>query len=302
MLTPILAILLATLGNGIHQIEGIMIKKYNSKHSKGGFIFTAILSLFAMLFFLILDLVTDRTGLCFPPEMIPYGLASGAFYCMASFLTYVAYRHGSFVLTNLFLSYSLLFSVGYGLIFLHDSLSWVAYVGLGLMMVSIFLARNSKKADADDSKKKAPKTTFLWVVCVILSVVGAGMFGVIQKLQQVQFDGACDREYMVVTLGFSALIMLVIGLIKDGKDLPYILRHGSLPAAIAGMSNGGANLVNLITNAMLPISIISPTRSGIKIIVSFLIARLIFKEKLKARQIVGVILGAAALILLNLKI
>ena len=68
MLTPILAILLATLGNGIHQIEGIMIKKYNSKHTKGGFIFTAILSLFAMLFFLILDLVTDRTGLYFPPK------------------------------------------------------------------------------------------------------------------------------------------------------------------------------------------------------------------------------------------
>ncbi len=302
MLTPIIAILLATVGNCIHQVEGIMIKKYNSKHSKGGFIFTAILSLFAMLFFLVLDLVTDRRGLYFPIEMIPYGIVSGAFYCMASFLTYVAYRHGSFVLTNLFLSYSLLFSVGYGLIFLHDTLNWVAYVGLALMMVSIFLTRNSKKTSTNDDQKKTPKTTFLWVVCVVLSLIGAGMFGVIQKLQQVKFYGICDREYMVVTLGFSSLILFVIGLIKDGKNLPYILRHGSLPAAIAGMSNGGANLFNLITNAMLPISIIAPTRSGIKIIVSFLISLLIFKEKLNKRQIAGVVLGAMALVLLNLKI
>ena len=302
MTNTVIALLLCTLGLSIHQIEGIMIKKYNSKHSKGGFIFTAILSLFAMLFFLIMDLITNRGGLNFPPQMIPYGIASGAFYCTASFSTYVAYRHGSYVLTNLFLSYALLFSVGYGIIYLKEMPGWIAYIGLALMMVSIFLARNTKKPAGDDSAKQPPKTSLLWVICVLLSLIGAGMFGVMQKLQQVKFEKSCDNEFMIVTLGFSALAMLVIGLIKDGKDLPYILRHGCIPAGVAGMANGGANLFNLITNAMLPISIVAPTRSGIKIIISFFIALVIFKEKLSKRQILGVILGATALILLNLKI
>lgn len=295
MPTTLIALLLATLGTGIHQIEGVMIKKYNSKHKKGGFIFTALISLFAMLFFF----VTDNGGLKFPPEMIPYGIASGAFYCMASFLTYVAYGCGSFVLTNLFLSYSLLFSVGYGLFVLGESATVLTYIGLGLMMISVFLVRGVKKDSAAEEKTKI---SLKWVICIALSVIGSGMFGVMQKLQQVKFEKSCDNEFMIVTLGFSAAVLLIAGIIMNGKDLLYILRHGGLYASAAGVSNGATNLLNLIVNAMIPISIAAPTRSGVKIVISFLISLFIFKEKLTKRQVAGVVIGAAALILLNLKI
>ena len=295
MPTTVIALLLAALGTGIHQVEGVMIKKYNSKHQKGGFIFTALISLFAMLFFFI----TDKGGLNFPVEMIPYGIASGAFYCIASFLTFVAFGCGSFVLTNLFLSYSLLFSVCYGLFVLNDPATPLTYIGLALMMVSVFLVRGAKKDDGNDEKVKV---SFKWIVCVVLSVIGSGMFGVMQKLQQVKFEKSCDNEFMIVTLGFSAAVLLIAGIIMNGKDLLYILRHGGLYASAAGVSNGATNLLNLVVNAMIPISIAAPTRSGIKIVVSFLISLFIFKEKLTKRQITGVIIGAVALILLNIKI
>ena len=295
MPTTIIALLLATLSTGIHQVEGVMIKKYNSKHQKGGFIFTALISLFAMLFFFI----TDKGGLNFPVEMIPYGIASGAFYCIASFLTFVAFGCGSFVLTNLFLSYSLLFSVCYGLFVLNDPATPLTYIGLALMMVSVFLVRGAKKGDGNDEKVKI---SFKWIVCVVLSVIGSGMFGVMQKLQQVKFEKSCDNEFMIVTLGFSAAVLLIAGIIMNGKDLLYILRHGGLYASAAGVSNGATNLLNLVVNAMIPISIAAPTRSGIKIVVSFLISLFIFKEKLTKRQVAGVIIGAASLILLNMKI
>ena len=295
MSTTVIALLLATLSTGIHQVEGVMIKKYNGKHNKGGFIFTALISLFAMLFFFI----TDKGGLNFPIEMIPYGIASGAFYCIASFLTFVAFGCGSFVLTNLFLSYSLLFSVGYGLFFLNDPATPLTYIGIALMMVSVFLVRGAKKGDGNEEKVKI---SLKWIVCVALSVIGSGMFGVMQKLQQVKFEKSCDNEFMIVTLGFSALVLLIAGIIMNGKDLLYILRHGGLYASVAGVSNGATNLLNLVVNAMIPISIAAPTRSGIKIVISFLISLFIFKEKLTKRQVVGVIIGAAALVLLNLKI
>jgi multidrug transporter EmrE-like cation transporter len=128
------------------------------------------------------------------------------------------------------------------------------------------------------------------------------MFGVMQKLQQVKFEKAYDNEFMIVTYAFTVITLLIIGLIIDGKDLLYILRHGSLHSALAGISNGATNLLNLVVNAMLPITVAAPTRSGVKIVVSFLISLVIFKEKLARRQIAGVAIGAAALILLNLKI
>ena len=292
------ALLLATLGTAIHQVEGVMIKQYNKNHGTGGFFFTALISLFAMIFFL----VTDRDGLVFRAEMIPYGIASGAFYCMASFLTYIAYGCGSFVLTNLFLSYSLLFSVGYGLIILKEPATLLTYVGLVLMMISVFLVRGKKEKITAKEKEPRVKLSLKWVICVALSVIGSGMFGVMQKLQQVKFLKTCDNEFMIVTLFFSAITLFFIGIITNGKNLLYILRHGGIYACVAGLSNGATNLLNLVVNAMIPISIAAPTRSGIKIVISFLISLIIFKEKLSRRQTFGIIIGAIALILLNLKI
>lgn len=295
MAPTILAMFLAVLGTGVHQIEGIMIKKYNGKYKDGGFIFVSLVSFFSMLFFLI----TDQGGLRFPVEMIPYGIIAGIFYCMASFLTYVALGIGSFVLTNLFLSYSLLFSVGYGLFFLKEEATVFTYIGLLLLFVSIFLVRSG---NAKEREKGKGMISVKWVLCVILSVIGSGMLGVMQKLQQVRFEKSCDNEFMIVTLGFSALTLLVIGLIMNGKDFFYILRHGSLYAGAAGISNGATNLLTLIGNALIPISIAAPIRSGVKIVMSFLISVLIFHERLTRKQVAGVILGTASLILFNLNI
>lgn len=295
MPTTVIALILAVVSTGIHQFEGVAIKKYNSKHNKGGFIFTALISLFAMLFFFI----TDRGGLNFPPEMIPYGIAAGALYCMASILTYFAFGCGSFVLTNLFLSYSLVFSVGYGFFWLKESAGVLTYIGLAIMPISIFMVRGQRR---DGDTEESVKPSLKWVVCVALSVIGSGMFGVMQKLQQVRFEKSCDNEFMIVSLGFSAATLLAVGIIMNGKDLFYILRYGGLYASLAGVSNGATNLLNMAVNAMIPITVAAPTRSGVKIVISFLIARFVFKEKLAKRQIVGVVLGAAALILLNLKI
>lgn len=295
MAPTVLAMILAVLGTGVHQIEGIMIKKYNSKHKDGGFIFVAMLSFFSMLFFLI----TDKGGLIFPIEMIPYGIIAGFFYCMASFLTYVALGIGSFVLTNLFLSYSLLFSVGYGLFFLKEEVTVFTYVGLLLLFIAIFLVRSG---NAKEREKGKGMISVKWVLSVVLSVLGSGMFGVMQKLQQVKFERSCDNEFMIVTLGFSTLTLLIVGLIMNGKEFFYILRHGSLYAGAAGISNGATNLLTLIANALVSLSIAAPIRSGVKIVMSFLISVLIFRERLTRKQTVGVILGTAALILFNLNV
>ncbi len=293
-MTPtIIALLLNVLATCIHQVEGVAIKKYNAKHNDGGYIFIALVSLVAMLFFI----VTDNNGVNITLDMLPYGIASGIFYASASILTFVAYATGSFVLTNLFLSYSLLFSVGYGLIFLKEPANFLTYIGLGVMLISVFLVRGEKR----DATEKM-KISFKWVACVVISMVGSGMFGVMKKLQQVKFDRACDNEFMVVTLAFSAAVMLIMAMVKDGRNILRVIRYGAPYAGVAGLANGATNLLGLVVNTLIPISIAAPTGSGVKILVSFLLALFVFKEKLSKRQIAGVVLGTVALILLNLDI
>lgn len=284
-----MAILLILLSNCANLAEGIFIKKYNSRHDKGGFLFTALISLFAMVFFLI----TDTGGLHFPPELFLYGIAAGILYCSASFLTYVALGCGSFALSTLILSYSLVFSIGYGLIFLKESADVFTYLGLGIILISLYLTRADKK---EGSISITPK----WLVSIGLSMVGNGMFAVVSRMQQIRFEDANTNEFMIVTLGLSAAILFLLGLIKDGKHLKYTLKNGSLYAISAGLLNGACNLLGLIVNTMIPLSIAASSKAGTKIILSFILSRLIFKEKFLPRQVVGVLLGALALVFLNL--
>ena len=289
MKNTILALLLLLVGKAAHQVESVSIKKYNQKHSGGGLLFTSLVSLFSMLFFLI----TDKGGLHFPKEMFLYAVPAGICYFSASYLTFLAYECGSFVMTGLFLSYNLLFSIGYGLFFLKDPATPLTYAGLVLILLSIFLVRNDKKEG--DSVKISPK----WVICMTLSVVGCGMLGVLMKMQQLKFDHA-DNEFMIVTLGVSALTLFVLGLIKDRRNLGRTFIKGAPYATLAGISNGATNLLNLTVTRMIPLSISAPSSAGIGILFSFLLALFLFKERLSRRQLVGVAMGAVALVLLNL--
>lgn len=278
--------------------EGLLIKKYNQKHTKGGFIFTAIVSLCSMLFFLLLDIVTDDSGLYFPSQMLPYALLAGILYCMASVMTYFALNCGSFAITMLILSYALVFSTVYGLIFLKESASVFTYSGFVLIALSLFFVRGETEKQEDGEYKK--KFSAVWLVCIVLSVLGAGMFGVLQRMQQIRFNDAVTNEFMVVALACSAVILFVVGFMKDKKDCLYILKNGSPYAMGAGVANGATNMLNMLAYTMIPISIAAPTEAGVKIVISFLLSCFVFKEKFLKRQIVGVVLGAIAVVLLNI--
>lgn len=286
-----LAALLIVASCATSLVEGILIKKYNAKHDKGGFIFTAMVSLFSMLFFVI----TDTGGFDFRLEMLPYGIVSGILYCVASLLTFIALGCGPFAISMLILSYSGVFSIGYGLFFLKESVTPFKIAGIILILVSIFLNRTKKK---EEEKRASLK----WLICIGVSAVGNGMFGVVQRMQQIRFENKVTNEFMIVTLGFSAITLFVIGLIKDGKDAPYILKNGAPYSSVAGVSNGLTNFLSLAINMLIAISIAAPIKSGAKIIFTFIVSKVLFKEKFLKRQVAAVLVGAVALVLLNIKI
>ncbi len=270
-------------------VEGALIKKYNARHAKGGFLFTALVSLFSMVYFVI----TDQNGLHFESGIFPYAIISGLLYCAASFLTFVALSCGSFTLSMLILSYSGVFTVLYGLLFLKESASLFTYIGFAIIVVSLYLVRGEKE---NENTKFSAK----WLICILISFFAGGMFAVVQRMQQIRFNDAYTNEFMIVTLGLSTVILFAVGLIRDGKDLGYILKNGGLYATVAGLSNGTTNGLGLVINTLIPLSLSSPMKAGIKIILSFLLSVLIFKEHFLKRQVIGVLLGAVALVFLNL--
>lgn len=282
-----LLILLKTITN---LSEGVLIKKYNARHSAGGMFFTGVLSLFALLFFT----VSDRNGFNFPVKMIPYAVAFGLIYCISYLLTFVALACGSFTMSMLIISYSLVFPIGYGIVRLNDPVTVFTCIGFALLMISLFLVRG-QKGEGDEKV-----FSFKWLIAIVITTVGNGLLAIIQKIQQIKFDNSCNNEFMMVGLAVSAAVLLVGGAVRDRKILKEIIRYGIPYAGSAGVANGLNNLLTLFLNNILPLSIVSPVFAGTKIVLSFMTSRILFKEKYLMRQIFGVAVGAAALIFLNL--
>lgn len=270
-------------------LEGIFIKRYNSRHNKGGILFTAFVSVFAMLFFVI----TDQNGFVFPAKIVVYGIIAGLLYCIASYMTYMAIALGSFAMCMLIISYDLVFSVGYGLIFLKEPASPVTYVGLVIALVSLFLVNAP-----DKSQKK--KFSLKWLATIITATVASGLFVVVMKMQQTAFDNSYTNEFMIVTLGLSAIVLSVGSISTAPKESVYFVRHGLFWAVCAGASNGVTNFLSLALFNIMPISIATPTRASVKIIASFIWAYLIYKERYSRKQLAGVALGVVAIVLLNI--
>ena len=275
-----------------HISEGLFIKQYNKRHDCGGFAFTAFVSFFSMLFFLIVD----RDGFSIPTELWWYGIAAGILYCSASFLTYVALQIGSYAMTMLILSYSVLMSIGYGLLFLNEQITAFILIGVLLMMISLYLVRVKKEPSDDDEKKGI---SLKWLICVGAATVGSGMFGVVQRMQQIRFHNVCTNEFMVIALSFSAATLMAVAIWKNRKDVPCFIRHGVFLSMGAGVSNGLTNASVVLLHMLMPISLSSPIRVGLKIVLSFLLSAFLLKEPFQKRQIFGVALGCVAVILLN---
>lgn len=283
-----MAILLTAVGMVIHQLESVLIKLYNRKHTKGVFLFTGLISLFAMVFFAL----TDTDGFSLPKEALPYTIASGILFCCASILTYLALGWGSFVLSNLILSYSLLISIGYGIFGLGESASPLTWGGICLMLASLYLVRGGREEGVRFSWK--------WLFAIVLSSLCSGLFSVLRRAQQLRFADSCTHEFMLLTLAISACVLLVVGAVIEGKGFLSVLKACGGYAALAGLANGASNLVAFWVELLMPISVLAPTRSGVQILLSFAISRFLFHERFLKRQILGVAMGAVALVLLNL--
>ena len=283
-----LLILLFTL---INLGESMIVRSYGRRHGSGGLLMSAITSLFASLFFL----VTDKDGFSVPSEMLPLALINVCLIGAGFYFTFVAYKHGPYGLTRLFSGFYLLFTISYGIIFLKEPTTAMTYIGIALVIVAMALI-NYKKEEGSEKKGFSIK----WFLCVLISLTANGFIGIITRMQQIRFEDACSSEFQFISFGGAALLLAVIGLVVDRSKLGRVLKTGALYGFGAGVLNGAKNFLTLVIYLYLPLSIISPVKMGLSIIGSFAVAFLCYKEKYTKKQLLGVALGGAAIILLTI--
>lgn len=267
--------------------QNVVKKPYTQKtNGNGVYFFTTLLSGAALLFFAL-----TSPELAFDLSFVPYSVAFAVSYALASLFAVLAIAFGSLSLTSLITSYSLMIPTFYGLIFLKDPFGKGFIFGLVFLIISLFLI-NKKDGNIKFSLK--------WIIFVIVAFIGNGMCSVVQKMQQVAFDGAYKNEFMIVALAIVTVVMFVMTMIKERKGIKLYLKAGWHLSIICGALNGMVNLFVMILSNRMPVSLMFPLISAGGLIVTYLVSRFLYKEKLTRMQFLGFIFGLAAIVFLNI--
>ena len=190
-------------------------KKIGSKKSNSAMSFSGASALFAIIIFLI----TSGGKLNFSTEILPYSIMFAVSYGIGCAFSFLSISEGPLSLTTLITSYSLVVPTVYGLLFLGEPITPLLIAGIALLLISLLLI-NYEKQNGER------KITLKWAIFVFLAFVGNGVCSTVQKVQQLEFDGAYKSEFMIAALAIASLTLLIISVFTEKKQLVTNLRYG----------------------------------------------------------------------------
>lgn len=274
--------------------QNVLLSAYTKKYGgQGTFAVTALIALAALAVFFF----AGGFSYTFAWRYVPYSVAFALSYASANLFTFLALREGSLSLTCLVNSYSLLIPALYGMIFLHEAVGVLMLIGIALLLVSLFLINREKKEE-EGEKKITPR----WILFVSLSFLGNGFCSTTQKMQQEAFGGVGTTEFMLVALALAFVIFFLLSFFCERGEGRTAIRGGWYFAVLCGLANGACNFFVILLNPMMPASVMYPLISAGGILVTTLVSVFVFGERLSRSQWIGMAIGVASIVCLNLRL
>ena len=205
-----------------------------------------------------------------------------------------ALKYGPAMLTSLFISLSLILTTLWGFFFWEAKITAPVVIGLLLVVCAIVLCLYSKE-------KEEKAFSWKWLFYVALAFFGNAGCSIVQRTQQVAYNGQHGNMLMVFAIGFSLILYAIIYLQSDKKDTSAMLKTSWWMPIGAGICNLVLNVfVMLLALTALSPSLIYPVIGvgGIAVVTVF--SLLVFKEKMRWSQWLGVSVGAIAVLLLSI--
>lgn len=277
----------------MHQAESIVVKEYGKKYGKGGMFFNGAICMFAFIYFSVSEVFSKEYMFYFPKELWGYGIVSGLCYATGFYTMYAALKTGSFGLTRLLSSFGTIIPIVYGIAFLNEQPARFTYFSVVLILVSVVLM------NFDNISGKS-KISFKWLLCVVGTVLANAGIMIISKSQQLVFDTKCSNEFLMISYALATSFLLLFGFFYERSQFKEIAKKGTVYGIMAGAFNGVNNVTALAAYLFIPISVVSPLRTALSLVVSFLLSVLLYKERFTTKQIISVLLGIIAVVLINL--
>ena len=200
---------------------------------------------------------------------------------------------GPMGLSSLFCMYGLIIPAVAGPIFFGEAFSIWKGLGVLLMLLAIFFS-----VDLKSEKSETPKQ---WFVYALLTLFFSGMVGVFEKIHQTGPDQAEIPTFLTFAFFFIFVLNLVTFPIAKAKEAdPTSYKAGLLFAFLTGLVIIFYNRINLTLAGRLPTMIYYPISSGGAVLLTLLVAILIFREPLRKKIALSFLFGTASILLLGL--
>lgn len=123
---------------------------------------------------------------------------------------------------------------------------------------------------------------------------------VLQKTQQLVFDGNYKNTFMLAAMIFSVFIAAVYFIVSDKTGAVVIAKRYSYIPIVAGICNACVNLFIMILATRLDSGVVYPVIGVGSMIILLLASKLLFKERLTFLQWTGMGIGLISVILLSI--
>lgn len=204
---------------------------------------------------------------------------------------------GPVSVTTLIGNCSLLLSTAVSVMVWKEPLGTGKAVGILLLLFAVFICTYS------GSKGNATKR---WKAYSIGYFVFSASVGIVFKF--FSHSGIGDQANGMMLLASMVMILLLSGI--SGMDRVQHGRSGSMSLSMGKISPGLVfscgilscfyNRLNVYLSGALPGTIFFPVFNGGTVIVSFALGKLVLNEKINQRQVLGLVLGIAAILVIGL--
>lgn len=229
-------------------------------------------------------------GGSFNLKTILYGMVSGMVLSCSNYTGYRALKSGPMGLTSAVAAFSLIVPIIYGVSFLGEVLTYKSFIAFALIVAAILLIN---KVGTDKSK-----LSLSWWIFIVATLLFNGIYSVIQKQHQVEFPGEMRIEFMAVSMAVCTIIFFAVYCIYIFKK-QCNGRKKIFNGTVSGVSNGMVGFLTLYLSSTQQASVMFSVISVCTVIAALLSGRIIFKEKISLKQMIGVACGVVAVVLLK---
>ncbi len=227
--------------------------------------------------------------------LLGFGLGLGNIICLVAGIA--AMERGPFSYTTVITSMSTVITALSGMFF-GESVSLWQFVGIALMVVCLFLSPER----AEGEKKQA---SFLWLVLSLISMLGSGTVGMMQKLHQSSPARSEMAAMLLVAFSVSAIFSFVMAVTDGKKRQDKKVEKQALPRAvwstaiISGLIFSVPHTVNLFLAGVMPAVVMFPLVNLCPMLMGMVTGIVMFRERLSPLRWLGVALGVVSTVLVS---